>query len=210
MRIGILGSGNVGGTLGRKWASAGHDVSFGLRDVSKGAAAVKGGDALPARARVTTVRDAVRGADVLVLATPWAAVAAALRDADVPDGLIVIDATNPIGPGFKLDEGENSASGAERIQAMVPKARVVKAFNTTGFNNMAEPEYDGARTVMFYAGDDASAKQSVHTLIDAIGFEPIDAGALMRSRELEHLAMLWIGLAFGGMGRDFAFRVVRR
>jgi predicted dinucleotide-binding enzyme len=210
MRIAILGSGNVGGTLGRKWANVGHEVAFGVRDVMKGAAAVKGGDALPPGARVTSVRDAVQGAEVLVLATPWAAVAAALREAAVPDGMIVIDATNPIAPGFTLDEGANSASGAERIQAMVPTARVVKAFNTTGFANMAEPVYDGAKSVMFYAGNDVPAKQVVHTLVDAIGFEAIDAGALVRSRELEHLALLWIGLAFGGMGRDFAFRLVRR
>ncbi len=210
MRIAILGSGNVGGTLGRKWAIAGHDVAFGVRDVTKGDSAVKGGDALPPGARVASVTDAVRGAVVILLATPWAAVGTALQEAKVPDGMIVIDATNPIAPGFVLDEGVKNASGAERIQAMVPNARVVKAFNTTGYGNMAEPSYAGERSVMFYAGDDVPAKQVVHTLVEAIGFEAIDAGALVRSRELEHLALLWIGLAFGGMGRDFAFRVVRR
>ena len=171
---------------------------------------MKGGDALPPGARVTSVRDAVRDAEVLVLVTPWAAVGAALREAEVPNGVIVVDATNPITPGFALDQRENGASGAERVPAMVPNARVVKAFNTTGYGNMAEPVYDGARSVMFYAGDHVPTKQIVRTLVEAIDFEPIDAGTLARSRELKRVAMLSIGLAFGGMGRDFAFRVVRR
>jgi predicted dinucleotide-binding enzyme len=186
-------------------------VAFGVRDEAKGDAAVKGGDALPAGARVTSIVDAMQDAQVLLLATPWAVAADALRNAAPPAGMIVIDATNPIGAGFTLDEGTDRASGGERLQAVVPAARVVKAFNTTGFNNMANPAYDGEATVMFYAGDDAEAKRTVHTLVEAIGFEAIDAGALIRSRELEHLALLWIGLAFGGgIGRDFAFKVVRR
>lgn len=210
MRIAVLGSGNVGGTLGRRWAAAGHSVTFGVRDATKGDGAVKGGGAFPAGARVATLQDAVRDAEVLLLATPWGAVPDALRAAGTLDGVVLIDATNPLGAGFRLELGPNGESGAERIQALVPAARVVKAFNSTGFSNMADPLYDGAATAMFYAGEDASAKAAVRTLIADLGFEPIDAGALLRSRELESLASLWIGLAFGGMGRDFAFRVVRR
>ena len=210
MRIAVLGSGNVGGTLGRRWAAAGHSVTFGVRDVTKGDDAVKGGGALPAGAHVATVGSAVRDAEVLLLATPWGAVSDALREAGTLDGVVLVDATNPLGAGFRLETGPNGESGAERIQALVPAARVVKAFNSTGFGNMADPLYDGAATAMFYSGDDASAKAAVRTLIADLGFEPIDAGALLRSRELESLASLWVGLAFGGMGRDFAFRVVRR
>lgn len=211
MRIAVLGTGNVGGTLGRRWAEAGHSVAFGVRDVSRGDAAVKGGDTLPAGASVASVTDALRGAEVLLLATPWPVAAEALRSAGPLPGVAVIDATNPLGPGFQLERGPNGESGAERLQAVVPDAHVVKAFNSTGFNNMANPAYDGAATAMFYAGDDAAAKAKVRTLVQAIGFDAIDAGALIRSRELESLASLWIGLAYGGgMGRDFAFRVVRR
>lgn len=130
------------------------------------------------------------------------------------DGVTLIDATNPLGPGFTLDVGPNGASAAERIQALAPRARVVKAFNSTGANNMQHPVYDGARTVMFYAGDDADAKRTVHQLVADVGFEPVDAGPLSRARELEHLAMLWIALAMGvgvpAMGREIAFRLVRR
>lgn len=211
MRIAVLGSGNVGGTLGRRWAAAGHSVAFGVRDVNRGADAVKGGDTLPTGATVTTMADALREVDVVLLATPWNAASETLRTAGPLRGVVVIDATNPLGAGFRLERGPNGESGAELLQAVVPEARVVKAFNSTGFSNMADPVYDGAATVMFYAGDDATAKDTVRTLVEAIGFDAIDAGALIRSRELESLATLWIGLAFGGgMGRDFAFRVVRR
>jgi hypothetical protein len=88
--------------------------------------------------------------------------------------------------------------------------RVVKVFNTTGANNMANPRYGDGGATMFYAGDDAGAKQIASTLAAALGFEPVDAGPLVRARELEHLAMLWISLAFGGMGREIAFRLVKR
>jgi predicted dinucleotide-binding enzyme len=106
-------------------------------------------------------------------------------------------------------------SAAERIQQQVPRAHVVKVFNTTGFNNMENPVYDGGPTVMFYAGDDAASKGKARELVAALGFEPVDAGPLEAARELEHWAILWISLAVGAggaekLGREFAFRIVRR
>ena len=105
MRIAVIGSGNVGGTLGRRWATLGHDVVFGVRDPKRGAAAVKGGageGALPDRARVATPAQAVRGddgwrADVVLVATPWPAVASALSELGpgALDGVVLLDATNP-------------------------------------------------------------------------------------------------------------------
>ena len=205
MRIAIIGAGNVGGTLGRRFADAGHDVTFAVRDPSEGASAVKGGEALPAHARVASVPDAVNGVEVVVLATPWGAERGAL------DGIVLVDVTNPLGANLTLDVGAGGESGAERVQALAPKARVVKAFNTTGFNNMANPVYGGAPTTMFYAGDDPAAMATVRDLVTALGFDAIDAGPLRRARELEHLAMLWIWLAYGrGMGREIAFRLERR
>jgi predicted dinucleotide-binding enzyme len=219
MWIGILGAGNVGGTLGRRLAEAGHAVSFGVRQPAKGATAVKGGDALPPGASAVSPADAVKAADVVLLATPWGAAQDALREAGAAkgalDGRVLLDATNPIKAGFGLDIGPNGESGAERIQAFVPNARVVKVFNTTGFNNMQHPAYDGASTVMFYAGDDAAAKRVAHELATVLGFDAVDAGNLVQSRLLEQFAMLWISLAYGAagapaLGRDFAFRLVRR
>lgn len=205
MRIGIIGAGHVGGTLGRRWAAAGHEVVFGLRE-GRGA---KEGE-LPAGTRAASVSEAVQGADVVVLATPWGAVRDAIAGAGALDGTIVVDATNPLGPGLSLDHGPRGESGAEQIAAMAPRARVVKAFNTTGFNNMADPLYGGEPTVMFYAGDDAEAKRVVRSLVEALGFDAVDVGGLARSRSLEHIAVVWIALATGGMGREIAFKLARR
>lgn len=210
MRIAVIGAGNVGGTLGRRWAELGHEVAFGVRRPADGAAAVKGGDALPPGARVTTPAEAVRGAEVVLLATPWGAVRDALAELGPLEGVTLLDATNPLGAGMKLDAGPAGESGAERVQALAPRARVVKVFNTTGAENMQTPLYDGQPTAMFLAGDDPEARRVAAELATALGFEAIDAGKLVRARELEHLAVLWISLAMGGMGRGFALRVVRR
>ena len=215
MRIAVLGAGNVGGTLGRRWAELGHDVRFAVREPSRGANAVKGGTALPKHARVTTPAEAVREADVVLLATPWNAVRDSLNEARSLDGVVLLDATNPLKAAMQLDFGPHGESGAEQVQALVPNARVVKVFNTTGYNNMKEPAYDGAPTMMLYAGDDTGAKRTTRDLASSIGFDCYDAGALIRARELEHLASLWISLAYGAfgapaLGRDFAFRLVRR
>jgi predicted dinucleotide-binding enzyme len=205
MRIAVIGAGNVGGTLGSRLAQRGHRVTLGVRSVGGREAS-----ALP----FATIPEAVDDAEVVILATPWAAIPDALRaagaDRGALDGVVLIDATNPLGPRLTLDVGPGGASGAERVQVMVPDARVVKAFNTTGAENMADPVYGGEPTVMFYAGDNAAAKQVVHTLVSELGFDAVDAGALIRARELERLAVLWISLAYGGMGRNIAFKLARR
>jgi NADPH-dependent F420 reductase len=215
MRIAVIGAGNVGGTLGLRWAERGHDVVFGIRNPERGASAVKGGDALPAKATVASPDQAARGADVIVLATPWDAVADAIKEVGSLDGKVVFDTTNPLTREMKLDVGPGGESAGERVQAMAKGAKVVKVFNTTGADNMEDPKFDGAATMMFYAGDDAQAKSVARQLATDLGFEPFDAGGLSAARQLEHLAMLWISMAYGlggaeKLGRSFAFRVVRR
>jgi predicted dinucleotide-binding enzyme len=183
-------------------------VTFGARNAGT---KVKGG--APNGSRVTTVEEASRSADVIILTVPWSAASDAIAALGDVHGKILVDVTNPLkvdAGGLSLDVGPNGESGAERIAAMIPTARVVKAFNQTGAENMADPLYGGERTVMFYAGDDPAAKVIVRDLIAAVGFEAVDAGALSRSRELEHLAVLWISLAVGGMGRRIALKLARR
>jgi NADPH-dependent F420 reductase len=207
MKIAIIGTGTVGGTLGRRFAALGHEVAFGSRSNK----AVKGG--LPANAALRSVEDAAREADVIVLTVPGSAVLEVARSIAPASGKIVVDVTNPLVSGvggLSLDVGPHGESGAELVAAALPQARVVKAFNQTGAENMANPLYDGAASVMFYAGDDKDAKGVVGELVRSLGFDAIDAGGLSRSRELEHLAMLWIALAYGGLGRNIAFRLVRR
>jgi hypothetical protein len=163
---------------------------------------------------VLSIADATRGANVVVLATPWAAVPEALIAMDAPNGALrgvtLIDATNPLGPGFVVQHGASGESGAEQIAARAPGAHVVKAFNTTGFGNMANPIYGGDATVMLVAGEEPKAKQTTLALARELGFDSYDVGGLMRARHLEHFAATWIALAAGGLGRDIAFSLVKR
>ena len=210
MKIGIIAAGNVGGTLGTAWANAGHEVRWGVRDPSAGkvqalTGAVAGSSAGP-------IADAAAHGDVVVLTTPWgSATEDAIRNCGDLQGKILFDCTNPLKPGLSgLALGHDTSAG-EQVAAWAAGARVVKIFNTTGSNNMENPDYGGQPVTMFYAGDDAAAKQAAHQLAGDIGFEPIDAGPLANARLLEPLAMLWIYLAYpGGQGREIAFRLLRR
>ncbi len=210
MRIGIIGAGNVGGTLGKGWVRKGHEVLFAARDPKSPKIEKLLADAGNA-ARAGTTADAVDFADVLVLATPWDAAREALAAAGDLTSKIVLDATNPLKPNLAgLDTGE-AGSGGQQVAAWAPGARVVKIFNTTGANNMADPRYGGQGTTMLYCGDDKEAKAVAHQLAADLGFEPVDAGPLAHSGLLESLAMLWIWLAYpGGLGREIAFTLLRR
>lgn len=209
MIIAILGTGSVGRALGFHWAKLGHQIIFGSRDPQDEKA-----QALLAEAgqsvQITTIPAAATAAPVVTLATPWAAVQPTL--ASIPDwqDKILIDCTNPIAPGLQLALG-TTTSGGEQVARWAPGARVVKAFNTTGHENMTDPLYDGRPTAMFICGDDPEAKATVSLLAQELGFEAVDAGPLAMARHLEPLAILWISLAnVQGLGRNIAFRLVRR
>lgn len=210
MRIAIIGAGNVGGTLGRAWARKGHDIFFGVRHPQdeKTRQLVQ---SLGTRARAGTVADAAAFGEVVVLATPWGATQAAVRAAGDLRGKAVIDCTNPLKPDVSGLEVGFSTSGAEQVAQWAKGARVFKAFNTTGYNNMANPVIRGTRTVMFVCGDDEEVKPTVLRLAADVGFDAVDAGKLVIARLLEPFAMLWIHLAFSGpVGRDFGFALLRR
>ena len=209
MRIAIIGTGTVGTALARNARRAGHDVVFGARDPEseKAAAATT---AAPGTT-VAAIAMAVRGADVVILATPYDAATDALDAAGPLDDVIVVDCTNPIAPGLGGLSVGTTSSGAEAIAAHVPTAKGVKAFNTTGAENLGDPTYPGGPIVLPVCGDDADAKQVVTGLAHDLGFEVVDVGPLAGARYTEPFALLWINLAVrGGLGRDFAFRVVHR
>jgi predicted dinucleotide-binding enzyme len=209
MKIAVIGTGSVGGTLGRRWAELGHSVRFGVRDVADAGAnalvtQIKG------EARLASVREAAADADVVVLATPYAANAAALASAGDLSGKVLIDVTNPVGADFSLAVGF-STSGAEEVAKLAPGARVYKAMNQVGFEVMADPAFAAGKPVMFVAGDEPKGKEVVLGLVNALGFEAIDAGDLHLARLLEPYAMLWIHLmARRRLGRRFAFGLLRR
>jgi len=208
MQIGIIGSGNVGGTLGSRWAQAGHEVIFSSRNPQSPQMhdlAAKGGRT----ARAAPVAEAAK-AEVLLLATPWEATEAALRSAGSLAGKTLIDATNPLLNLDGLTLG-TTTSGGEQVAGWAQGAKIVKAFNTVGYNIMADPKFSAGNAVLFYCGDDTDAKQTVRKLTEELGFDPVDAGPLTQARTLEPFALLWISLAFrSGMGRDFAFQLLRR
>jgi predicted dinucleotide-binding enzyme len=210
MRIGILGAGNVGGTLGRGWARNGHEVFFGVPrpQDAKTQDLIRG---IGPKARAGTVADAAGFAEVVVLATPWPATQDAIRGAGNLAGRVVVDCTNPLKPDFTGLALGYTTSGAEQVAEWARGAKVFKAFHQTGFNIMGNPVFDGRRAVLFVCGDDDASKPIVLKLATEIGFEAIDAGRLVVARLLEPYAMLWIHLANAqGLGRDFAFGMLRR
>lgn len=209
MRIGIIGSGNVGGTLGKRWASNGHTVIFATRDPQSAAIRSLLAESGPT-ATACPLRDAVIQSDLVLLATPWPVTRQMLESAGDFGNRILIDATNPLAPDLSCLECANTISGAELVAQWAPSARVIKAFNTVGNNVMADPFFP-APVALFYCGDDASAKQTVAPLIRELGFDPIDAGPLSQARVLEPFALLWISLAVKyGFGRDIAFQLLHR
>jgi predicted dinucleotide-binding enzyme len=156
------------------------------------------------------VRDAAKDAEVVVLATPYAANAAAIAAAADLAGKILIDVTNPIASNFSLAVGFDN-SGGEEVARLAPRAKVYKAMNQVGFEVMANPSFTAGKPVMFVAGDDADGKKVVLDLVSSLGLEAIDAGELKIARLLEPFAMLWIHLmARRHQGRNFAFGVLRR
>jgi predicted dinucleotide-binding enzyme len=153
----------------------------------------------------------VSASDVLLLATPWPATLETIGAAGPLDGKILIDATNPLLPDFSALEYGTTTSGAEQVAARAAGASVVKAFNTIGFNVMADPAFGERQAALFYCGDDARAKQVVHQLAGELGFAAHDAGPLKQARNLEPFAFLWISLALTqGYGREIAFDLMRR
>ena len=206
MNIVIVGAGNVGRALGGGWLKARHNVTMAVRDTagSKVAGLRQQGFGIVAS------EDAAAAGDVIVLAVPWAALSAAVKGLGSLAGKIVVDATNPLAPDMSLAIGHDDSAG-ESVARLAPGARVIKAFNTTGANNMADSRYAGGKPMMAVAGDDAEAKATVMALAGDLGFEPIDTGPLAMSRHLEPMAMVWIKLAIvQKMGRNFSFALLRR
>ena len=208
MTISILGAGNVGLALAGAFTRRGEHVVLGVPQPAKYAAAVA---ALGERARVTTTAEAVAAGEVVILAVPHAAVAAIAQSVDDWQAKVLVDATNPLAPGLAGLTLGTTTSGAEELARMARGARVVKAFNSTGAENMADARYPGGVPMMPVCGDDAQARQRVMALATLIGFEAVDMGPLSAARYLEPFAMTWIHLAFRqGFGRRFAFGLLRR
>lgn len=208
MSISIIGAGNVGMALGSAFSRRGESVVFGVPDPGKYLQTVAG---LGPQVRLATPEAAIAASDIVILAVPHAAVAAIA--ASVPDwqGKILVDATNPLAPGLSGLSLGTTTSAAEVLAGLAHGARVVKAFNSTGAENMADATYPGGMPMMPVCGDDAEARLRVMALAGLIGFDAVDMGPLAAARYLEPFAMTWIHLALKqGYGRNFAFALLRR
>jgi predicted dinucleotide-binding enzyme len=197
VHIAVIGTGNVGAALGRGWSAAGHDVTWGTRRP----------DAPHEVTPVADIRRVAAAADVVVLAVPFDAVGETVAAIGDLSGRVVVDATNSLG----APPPDGTRSGAEHLTRLANGALVVKAFNTMGWETMADPVIDGRRAVCFICADHPGARHLVAGLARDLGFEAIDAGGLEVAGYLEALAALWVHLAFrAGLGRHFAFAILRR
>ena len=189
-RIAIVGKGSVGSALEKGFAASGYEVRMAGRDIA-------------------AARDAATWADAVIVATPYAATDDVLRALDdAVNGKLLVDATNPLTPDFRLAIGFTT-SAAEEMAKKAPRARVVKAFNTVFAPNMSTGKVKGEKLTLLVAGDDAAAKKAVLTMGADIGFDPVDAGPLTNARWLEAVAYLNVQLGYMlKMGTDIGIRVV--
>ena len=211
MKIGILGSGNIGGALGTTWAQAGHTVMFsGSRDPARlEALAERAGNG----ACSGSLEEAAAFGDVVLLALLWPQVVELLPGlAPLLQGRILIDASNPLTPDFVHLAIGHTDSGGETVARQLPGVRVVKAYNSVGANiiGSASKQFGTVTPTLFFCGDDPVAKVVVAELITASGFSPFDAGALSTARFLEPLEQLWVEILKSGLQDEFILSLLRR
>lgn len=208
MKIGIIGAGDVGGTLGMRWRQKGHEIMFGIRN--RQSQKVQKLIELDKNLQFGEIRETVAFGDVIVFAVPWTSVEETILIAGNLTDKILIDPTNPLTPDLKGLALENT-SAAETMSNLAKSAKVVKAFNMIGAKTLNNLIYDSQRADLFICGDDSHAKQIVRELAIDIGFDVIDVGPLVNARLLESLALLWIELAFRQkLGPNIAFKLLRR
>jgi predicted dinucleotide-binding enzyme len=215
-RIAILGAGDVGSTLGRKWAEAGHTVAYGVRDASS-ARAGKLRQQLGDRVRIAGITEALAGSEVVLLAVTGSAVAelAATHAAHLA-GKTLIDATNQRVKGQAEATGEwgekNTLNSHAVLAAHAPDARYYRAFNSYSWEILAEPVFDGVAADLFYCGPEGGSLPVVEQLIADIGLNPVRLGGLEQLETADNMLALWAATAmFQGKGRDrTAFKMLHR
>jgi predicted dinucleotide-binding enzyme len=199
MKITVLGTGKVGQTLGTKWAAAGHNVVFGVRDVmaEKVQTLLEETTALAA-----PVAEAIATSKIVVFAIPGTAVPEiVIANKETLDGKILIDATN------KIREAE--MNNFETFVTHTPQASLFRVFNSLGWENFADPTFDGEQADHFYCGDSGPAQEVVHSLIADIGLRPIYIGNRDQVGVVDNLVRLYFALAVGqGYGRHVAFKTL--
>lgn len=210
MRVGVLGTGDVGRTLGGAFAALGHEVMLGARAPGHPKAAAW---ARETTQKAGTFAEAAAFGELVVLATLGVATEEIVRGVGVGafSGKPVLDATNPLdlsGGAPDLALGHTDSLG-ERIQRLLPGAHVVKCFNTVGHAHMFRPRFSGGPPDMFICGDDAGAKARVAEILGAFGWGTVDIGGIDGSRYLEPMCMAWVRYGMGSGTWDHAFKLLR-
>jgi 8-hydroxy-5-deazaflavin:NADPH oxidoreductase len=214
MRVGILGSGDVGRAIGKGFVTLGHEVRMGAREATNDKAvawAMEMGD----KASAGTFADAATFGEIVVLATLGVANESALRmaGAEALRGKIVIDTTNPLdfsgGMPPKLARSGND-SGGEQVQRLLPGAHVVKAFNTVGNPFMFRPDFPGGPPDMFICGGSDDAKKQVTAILKDFGWGVVDAGDIESSRYLEAMCLVWVLTGMRSNNWNQAFKMLRK
>lgn len=201
MNITIIGAGNVGGALARNFSSKGHQVFLGVKDPAS-----ETGWEEQKNVSVETVNDSIDKSDIIIVALPVPAIVSVARSLGSLKGKIVIDATNSV-----FGKPDPYKTGYHAFKELTG-AEVAKGFNTTGFENMQNPKYDGKGIDMFTAGGSEKAKSVMKELSREAGFENCyDFGDEDKVELLEQFALAWINLAIMQKeGRDIAFKVLKR
>ena len=215
MRIGILGSGDVGRALGKGFVKHGHETMLGSRDPKK--KEVQEWLRETAGGQAGTFEETARFGDVIVLAVLGRIVDSVIKLAGPENlaGKTVIDTTNPIGEEAPVNgvlvytTGPNESLG-EQIQAKISNARVVKAFNSVGNQFMVDPQFSGGLPTMFLCGDNAEAKAQVSAIVRQFGWEPADCGSITSARAIEPLCMLWCVPGFLRNEWNHAFKLLTK
>ena len=213
MKIGILGSGTVGQVLGAGFLKHGHQAMLGTRDPQK--PEVRKWQSDNPGGLTGTFEDAAKFGEIIVVATVGRAAENAIRLAGAANftGKTVLDTCNPIaetppvGGILSYTTGPNE-SLAEQIQAVIPQAHVVLAFNSVGAGKMVNPVFSQGTPTMFLCGDDAGAKEQVSAIIRQFGWEPFDCGGIIAARAIEPLCILWCLRGFQQNRWDHAFRLL--
>jgi len=212
MKIGILGTGEVGQALAKGFLGAGHQVKMGSREAKKAEdwAATMGEGASGG-----TFADAAKWGELVVIATHWSGTGDVIQAAGAESfaGKVVIDVTNPLifepGKPPALALGHTD-SGGEQVQRWLPGARVVKAFNIVGSAHMVHPDFPGGPPDMWIAGNDAEAKAAVAEILDAFGWGVIDLGGIEGARLLEPLCIIWVLYGASTGTWNHAFKLLRK
>lgn len=202
LRVAVLGAGNIGGTLGKKWAAAGHQVAFGVNDPA-GARSQALRSELGEQVQIGSAADALAAGDVVVMAVPGGAMDAIITTyAAQLDGKIIIDTANRMGGG--------PMNSLATFQAHTPRAHIFRAFNSLGWENFANPVYDGVQADLFYSGPDGEPRAVVEQLIADIGMRPMRLGDVDQTALVDSVAALWFALVRQGKGRHLAFKALTR